>query len=366
MQRMGTDNPAPRLMIVGPGELHDSELEVLGTQLQAHYGDRWVAQHAELMDSLRTFLGCSQDPYVIPGSGSLALEAAFLNLFEPGARVVVADTGYFGNRLIEVATALGLDLKVVPVEVGSLADPQILADAVKQHSASGLAICHVDTSTGIRHPVQEISQAVRAHGAVTLVDGIASVGGEHCDIDRMQLDCVVTGSQKGLEAPPGLGIVALGDAGQERVSARSKPVSSFYLDFARWDWYRREWPHHPHPVTMPVSLMLALNSSIQRILEVGLDETIQRKHQLATLVRTSLEQLGMAPVAPAQAQAGMIVAVRTARAPEIVSAVLKEGIQIAGGLAPLAGQAIRVGIIGATANEAMIQSTLDAIERAVS
>jgi len=352
-------------MIVGPGELHASELEVLGEQMQAHYGDIWVGQHAELMDGLRTFLGCSEDPYVIPGSGSLALEAAFLNLFEPGDRVVVVDSGYFGNRLIEIATALGLEVVPVSVPIGEAVDPAAVAGAVAAHRAAGAAICHVETSTSVRHPIREITDAVRAQGAITLVDGIASVGGEQLSIESMQLDCLVTASQKGLEAPPGLGIVALGAAGRARVDARRSPVASFYLDLARWDRYRIEWPHHPHPITMPVSLMLALSSSIRRILATGLDATITEKHRLAARVRDGLAALGFEPVAAAEVQAGMIVAARTPRSAELVAALLKEQIQIAGGLAPLAGAAIRVGIMGATATDAMIDRTLDALGRAV-
>lgn len=359
------EGAAPRLMIVGPGELHPGDLAVMGEQLQAHYGDTWTAQHAELMDGLRSFLGCAEDPYVIPGSGSLSLEVAFLNLFEPGARLLVVDTGYFGNRLLEITTALGFDVVPFPVEIGRPVDPEDVAAMVAAQRVTGVAICHVETSTSVRHPVEAIAEAVRAHGAITLVDGIASVGGEDVNVDAMRLGCLVTGSQKGLEAPPGLGIVALGAEGRARIAARATPVRSFYLDLARWDWYRANWPHHPHPVTMPVSLMLAMSSSIQRILGHGLDATIADKHRLAARVRAGLQGLGLEPVADPDAQAGMIVAAHTTRSAEIVGALLKEQIQIAGGLAPLAGAAIRVGIMGATATEAMIDRTLEAIGRVV-
>jgi alanine-glyoxylate transaminase/serine-glyoxylate transaminase/serine-pyruvate transaminase len=352
-------------MIVGPGELHPSDLDVLGEQIQAHYGDAWAAQHAELMDGLRAFLGCSEDPYVIPGSGSLSLEAAMLNLFTPGERIVIVDTGYFGNRLREIATALRLDVASVPIAIGEPASPESVADAVDAHRATAVAVCQVDTSTAVRHPVVEIAEAARARGAVTLVDGIASVGGERCDVDAMQLACVVTGSQKGLEAPPGLGIVALGDEGRARVEARSERPASYYLDLKEWDRYRIEWPHHPHPVTMPVSLMLTLSASVRRILANGLDATIAEKHRLAGRVRTGLADLGLTPVARSDAQAGMIVAAHTTRSAELVAALLKEQIQIAGGLAPLAGAAIRVGLIGATATDAMVDATLDALGRAM-
>ncbi len=89
------------------------------------------------------------------------------------------------------------------------------------------------------------------------------LGGELVEVDRMGIDVLVTGTQKGLEAPPGLGILALGSGGRERVAAPKEAPLSWYLDLGVWDWYRREWgAWHPHPVTMPTNLVLALLASM--------------------------------------------------------------------------------------------------------
>lgn len=355
----------PRLMIVGPGELYDADLAVAGEQLVAHYGDAWQADHTAFLAALRTFLDAPEDPYPIPGSGSVALEAAFRNLFEPAETVVVVDTGFFGVRLLEVATAVGLDVHRLPVAVGEPVDPSAIADAVVASGATGVAVCHVDTSTATRHPIEQIAASARAHGAITLVDGIASVGGEDCRVEAMQLGCLVTSTQKGIESAPGLGIVAVGREGRARIAARTTKVGSYYLDLGVWDWYRREWPHHPHPVTMSSSLLRTTRASLERILTRGLGTEIARKHALAAKVRDGLEALGLPPVARADAQSGMIVAAYTSDAPAIVSRVLEQGIQIGGGLAPLAGRAIRIGIMGATATDAMVDEVLAAVGKAL-
>ena len=109
----------PSLMIVGPGELYDEDLAVLGRQVIAHYGDTWTAFHGQLVASMGALLGAADAPYVIPGSGTTCLDAAMMNLFEPGQRVVIANTGFFGGRLAEIARQQRLDVVEVDVEPGA-------------------------------------------------------------------------------------------------------------------------------------------------------------------------------------------------------------------------------------------------------
>lgn len=351
----------PRLMIVGPGELHDADLEVFGEQVVAHFGSDWQAEHEATVASVGRFLDAALPPYLIPGSGTTALDAAMLNLFEPGQSVVIPNTGYFGERLLQIARAQRLEVHELPVDIGSPVEPDAVGSAVERNRAVGVVLCHVDTSVATRNPIAEIAETATAYGAITVVDGIASVGGEDCRVDGMGLAALVTATQKGLEAPPGLGVLALGEAGRARVDARSQPPYGFYLDLAVWDRFIREWPHHPHPVTMPASVVRATRSSVERIWTAGLEETIAHKHSLARKLRAGLVELGLEPVARADAQAGMIVAAYAQDPSEIVEGVLARGVMIAGGLPPLAGKAIRLGVMGKTATEEMIEHTLGLI-----
>ncbi len=354
----------PELMIVGPGELHDEDLAVLGKQVIAHYGDTWVEAHNDAVRALARLLGAPEDPYVIPGSGTACLDAALMNLFEPGERIVVAGTGFFGVRLAEVATAVGLDVVEVPVAVGEPADARAIADAVASTGAAGVAMTHVETSTGVRHPIAAVGRAVHESGALLVVDGIASIGGETFDLEDMGVDALVTSTQKGLETPPGLGIVALGPAARRRLESRRTAVRSWYLDLRRWDWYRREWGWHPHPVTMPTSLVLTLLSSVNRILNFGLDSWIADRAALAARCREGLESIGLPAVPRSDVQSNMVIAAYADDGPEIQRRLLEDGLQISGGLAPLAGRTIRIGLMGRTATEAMVDRVLDAIARA--
>jgi alanine-glyoxylate transaminase/serine-glyoxylate transaminase/serine-pyruvate transaminase len=354
----------PELMIAGPGELHEEDLDVVGRQVIAHYGDVWTEVHNETLQELGRLLGAKDTPYVIPGTGTTCLDAAVFNLFEAGQRVVIADTGFFGIRSRELAEAHRLEVTEVPVEVGAPIDPARIADVVD--GAHGVITVHVETATGVRHPIEEIAEVANAAGAVYMVDGIASVGGELIDVDRMGIGALVTGTQKGLEAPPGLGILALGPRGRERVDARSERPDSWYLDLEVWDWYRREWgAWHPHPVTMPTNLVLALASSMRRIQEEGLEAWVERRARLAKKCRDGLAALGLEQIPQAGAEANLVVAAWADDPAAIQKHLLENGLMISGGLTPTAGKAIRVGLMGRTATEEMVDRVLTLVGEAV-
>lgn len=350
----------PVLMMAGPAELHDHTLAVLGQQVSACVGAPWVEQHGRTLELLRQILGATELPYLLPGSGSSALDAAIQNLFEPSQKVVIASTGFFGTRLVEIATAHRLQVIEVPVEIGAPIDPQQIARAAAG-GVAGILTVHVETSTGVRHPIEDIAGIAREHGALYLVDGIASVGGEPVSVDAMGIDCLVTSTQKGLEAPPGLGIIALGPRGRERLRARTARPPSWYLDLAVWDHYRTrpEWAAtHPHPATMPTNLVLALRASLEHIVAGGLEALIQRRAALARRCREGLARLGLQPVPRPGAESSLIVAAYAQEPAALLRRLLEHGIMISGGLPPLAGRIIRVGLMGRTATEEQVDRVL--------
>jgi alanine-glyoxylate transaminase/serine-glyoxylate transaminase/serine-pyruvate transaminase len=356
----------PELMIAGPGELHEEDLDVLGHQVIAHYGAVWTELHQDAVAAMGKLLGAQDPPYIIPGSGTACLDAAVSNLFRPGDKVVVPRTGFFGTRCMEIAEAHALEVIEVPVEPGAAVEPARVGDAAS--GAAGVLCVHVETATGVRHPVDSIVAAAHDAGAVCVVDGIASVGGEFVDVDAMGIDCLVTGSQKGLEAPPGLGILALGAGGRARLEARTGPPGSFYLDLKRWDWYRKEWGEwHPHPVTMPTNLVLALASSLERIGEAGLESWVARRAELAARCREGIGGLGLRQVPKEGVEANLVVAF-WADDPTAIQGhlMMQEGIMISGGLEPTAGKAIRIGLMGRTATDEMVDRLITGVEAALS
>ena len=364
-ERVGAPADMPELMIAGPGEVHDETLEVFGRQMIAHYGDVWTDLHGRTLAMLGKLLGAADTPYLMPGTGTTCLDAALFNVFEPGQKVVVANTGFFGVRLMEMATQHRLEVHEVEVPVGAPIDPRAIAEAAA--GADGVLTVHVETATGVCHPIEDIARAAHDAGAAYMVDGIASVGGELLDVDEMGIDVLVTGTQKGLEAPPGLGILALGEGGRARVSGRKEKPQSWYLDLEVWDWYRKEWgAWHPHPVTMPTNLVLSLLASMQRILETGIKEVVAARADLAKRCREGLRNLGLEPVPQPGAEANLVVAAWADDPAAIQKHLLDKGIMISGGLTPTHGKAIRVGLMGRTATEEMVDRVLEGVAEAVS
>jgi alanine-glyoxylate transaminase/serine-glyoxylate transaminase/serine-pyruvate transaminase len=354
----------PELMIAGPGELREEDLAVLGGQVIAHYGELWTAMHGQVIGQLGELMGAADAPYLIPGSGTTCLDAGVGNLFEPGQRVAVVASGFFGTRLAQIAEAHRLDVIIVPVDVGAPVDVERIADVADE--VDGILSVHVDTATGVRHPVEEIARVARSAGCIYMVDGIASVGGELLDVDAMGIDCVVTASQKGLEGPPGLGVLALGAAGRDRVETRTSRPLTFYLDLKTWDRYRDEWgAWHPHPVTMPTNAVLALASSLRRILDTGVREWVAARADLAKRCREGLRQLGLEPVPHPGAEANLVVAMWADDPAAIQKHLLAKGIMISGGLDPTMGKAIRVGLMGGTASERMVERVIEGVRESL-
>jgi alanine-glyoxylate transaminase/serine-glyoxylate transaminase/serine-pyruvate transaminase len=342
-------------MIPGPSELDDAELHLLGEQVRPHYGADWCRLHGEVVDALGRVLGVAEPPYLIPGSGSAGLDAALLNLFEPGQRVVVTRTGYFGDRLAQIARRQGLHVTCVGVAVGQPADPDAVRAAAR--GAAGVLSVHVETSTGVRHAIEPLAAAAHAAGALLVVDAIASVGGEEVAVDAMGIDALVTAPQKGLEAPAGLAIIALGARGRARLESRRERPSSWYLDLRNWEHHRREgWDWEPPPVTMPTNLVAALGGSLRRLLAQGVSTRVAERADLARRLRAGLRSLGLEPLAAPGCEASLVTVVRTRDADRLAARLLQEHrLMVGRGLAPVP-DAIRVGLLGPRA-------TSDAVDR---
>lgn len=346
------------LMIPGPCRLHPRELAVLGRQIQPHYGPSWITDFAAVHEDLALLLGADRT-YLLPGSGSAGLDAALFNLFEPGQRVAVVDSGYFGSRLVAMARAHGLDVRVVPCEPGRPVDP----GRVDLSGCEGLLVTHVETATAVRHPIERLARLAYASGAVLLVDAIAAAGGEHIDMRAMGIDALVSASQKGLGGAAGLAVVALSESGKQRVDSRSVRPPTWYFDLARWERAATEDDWEPTPVTMPTSLVQVLGSSLRRIHAVGRENWVAQRAALRTECRDGLRRLGLDVVAEDEHAANLVVVARHPRANELCDRLLDAGVMIAGGLKPFEGETFRIGLVGTAANRQMIEMLLHEIER---
>ena len=213
------------LMIPGPIELDTDVLGALAQPQRGHMDGAFAKAFGRALGRAReVFLAPSAQPFVIAGSGTLAMEIATANLIDPGERAVVVNTGYFGDRMRAILERQGARVDEVRAPLGDVPDLGALERTLAGAPAKLVAVTHVDTSTGVRAPVEEVARIAREHGALTVVDGVCSVGGEELRQEAWGIDVALTASQKALGAPPGLALVVASPRALAARRAKKVPV----------------------------------------------------------------------------------------------------------------------------------------------
>ena len=357
-----------KLLIPGPTEVEDSVLDWLSRPVEAHYGDYWVSVHNETIDLLGRVFGTAGKVFMLPGSGSLAADAAVQSVFAPGQRVLLGINGHFGHRWREILAANG----VVPVIVDIPPDQPLPPEAFDAALAvdpglAGIVVVHLETSTSVLNPLKELAAVARKHNRLIMADAVSSLGGTPLPMDEWGVDVCVSGSQKCLGGVAGLGIVAVNDRAWEAIASQPDYPRSWYLDLRRWQWYVENWGDwHPFPVTMPCSVILALRAALQSLLAEGLDARFARYEQLAARLRSGLADLGMRLFVPPALMAPVLTA---AWCPDGVDsgAIIRylaeeHQLKITAGFGPYKPYVIRVGHMGNAINAADIDQLLAALK----
>ncbi len=361
-----------KLMIPGPIELEDEVLEWMGSPVRAHYGDEWVAVHNETIGLLQQILATTGKVFMLPGSGSLAVDAAVQSLFAPGERVAVGINGSFGKRLAEILTANGIVTIPVEAEPDQALDPAKFESVLAGDPAIvGVAAVHLETSTAILNPAQEIARIARTHNRLCLIDAVSSLAGTPLKMDAWGIDVCISASQKGLGGAPGVAIVAVGPRAWDHIMSQPERSRSWYLDLRRWQWYVENWGDwHPFPVTMPTSIILGLRAALQSLLNAGLEARIRRYETLAKRLRDGLRGLGLSLFVPEERMAPVLTAVHCP--PGVTSGQIvkyladKHHIKITAGFGPFKDRVIRIGHMGGAVTEADIDALLAGLRQFLS
>lgn len=298
----------------------------------------------------------------VSGTGTAGMEASIDTLVSPGDRIMVASSGYFAQRMADIARRAGADVVTVDAPWGGAVDPADVRRALRPGGVRLVAAVQVETSTGVLQPLDEMATIAHDHGALCLVDAVASLGGVDLPVDRWGIDACYTGSQKCLSAPPGLAPLTVNSAARDR--AGRPPARSFYFDLELLQQY---WaPPHTYHHTVPVPLMYALDEALRLIAEEGLGARVARHHRNAQALWAGLEAVGLSLLVPS-----------AIRAPTVTTVVVPAGIdeatvrgrlladyniEIAGGLGPLRGKIWRIGLMGYSSRRDTVLLLLDALE----
>ncbi len=354
-----------RLMTPGPAPVHPRARQAAVEPLPHHRAPEFKLRFARVQQGLQAAFRTRGPVAVLAASGTGAMEAALVNLFAPGDRVLVIAAGKFGERWAELCNAYGIRTIQVTVAPGEPFEPQDAAEAVASNRPlAGLVITASETSTGAALEVRAIAEAARRLEAelCIVVDAITGIGALPIETDAWRLDAVCGGSQKAFMIPPGLGFVAASPRGWERINEEhAKP--RFYFDLRK---YQSSAGNDQTPFTPATGLLLELEAALEAIDELGgigaLEENAGR---LAAATRAAAGALGLELLSGASPSPA-VTAIRApvpGSAPEFVARVRDEhGIQIAGGQGELKPDIFRIGHLGFI-DEVDLLGTLATVER---
>lgn len=354
-----------RLMTPGPAPVHPAAVAAATEPLPHHRTPAFKARFAAVQDGLRSAFRTRGPVAILASSGTGAVEAALVNLFAPGDRVLVLASGKFGARWAEVAQAYGMRVKAIELEPGAPFGPEDAAEAVASwRPVNGLVITASETSTGTAYDVRRIARAARKveEDVAVVVDAITATGAFPVETDSWELDAVCGGSQKAFMIPPGLGFVACSPRGWERVREdRGKP--RYYLDLRK---YAEAADNDQTPFTPATSLVLQLQAALAAIEEGGGIGALEHNAaSLAAATRAAARALGLELLAP-DAPSPAVTAIRSpvpGQAPQITAAMRdRHGVQIAGGQGALKPDIFRIGHLGYI-DPVDLLGTLSALER---
>jgi alanine-glyoxylate transaminase/serine-glyoxylate transaminase/serine-pyruvate transaminase len=306
----------------------------------------------QVQDALGRVFGTSGFTAALTGSGSWGAEVGMMNLAGPNSKVLVLTGGLFGQRLAEMARLRGALVHTVELDEEGKVPWGLLGEALRTFEPDLFAAVHVDTSTGVVVPVQDVLEFVRAASpyTLTLVDTVASAGNIPLALDGLA-DYAFTASQKGLEAPAGLAPIAVSARGMAHV----RPAS-WYGNLKRiWGFWEKGEYHH----TPAVPLIEVLGKALTRVLQEGISERERRSREAYAFLREALKKDFDFP--PATVAAPTVAVLYPKREePSVISLRLKEaGFHVAPGIGPTAGKAIRIGLFGAQAH--MVEDLTEAL-----
>jgi alanine-glyoxylate transaminase / serine-glyoxylate transaminase / serine-pyruvate transaminase len=345
----------PLLMIPGPIELADETLAALGSPGPSHLDPELIELFGRSLEDIRTLFGSADaQPFLVSGSGTLAMEMALHALVAPGHSVLVVDTGYFSERMAKMVERLGARAEKLSARApGSAPSPGELEHALSAGAFDAVTLTHVDTSTGVRLDVAAFSEVAHRLGVPVLLDGVCSAFGETIEQDAWHLDAVLTASQKALAAPPGLALLTLSRAALARLESRATRCPSLYLDALEWLPVMRAYEARKpaYFATPPVHLVRAVAQSLSRVRREGMGARVSRHAEVAKTFRAGLRNLGLPLVAEETLASNTISGVYYPEGVDaaLVGALRKRGYVVAGGLVPsIASCYFRVGHMGET------------------
>jgi alanine-glyoxylate transaminase/serine-glyoxylate transaminase/serine-pyruvate transaminase len=343
---------ARTLMGPGPADVHPRVLEAMSRPTVGHLDPQFVAMMDELKGLLRyAFRTPNRLTMPVSAPGSAGMETCFVNLVEPGDKVVVCINGVFGGRMKENVERCGGEAVVVEDPWGRAVDPERLRDTLREHAdAAIVAFVHAETSTGACSDVETLVEIAHEHDCLTIVDAVTALGGCALEVDAWGADAVYSGTQKCLSCTPGLAPLTFNERALGKVRRRSTKVQSWFMDLSLimgyWDGDQKRSYHH----TAPVNALYGLHEALVMLEEEGIENAWARHRSNHLALRAGLEAMGLELIVPEAERLPQLNAVSVPGGiddAEVRGRLLaRYNLEVGAGLGTLAGKVWRIGLMG--------------------
>ena len=360
--------PVRTLMGPGPSDVHPRILSALGRPTIGHLDPLFI----DMMEQVKTMLQYAfqtENQLTIPISapGSAGMEACFVNLIEPGDKVIVCQNGVFGGRMKENVERSGATAVMVEDEWGNAIDCNKVEDALKANpDAKILAFVHAETSTGAVSDAKALCELARKYDCLSIVDAVTSLGGSELRVDDWGIDAIYSGTQKCLSCTPGISPVSFSERATAAIKARKTKVQSWFLDMnlvmGYWGGNAKRAYHH----TAPINALYSFHEALVMLQEEGLENSWKRHMDNHLALRAGLEAMGI-----------NFVVAEASRLPQLNSVTIPDGVddaavrsqllsefnlEIGAGLGALAGKVWRIGLMGHSSRAENIMLLLSSLE----
>ncbi len=364
--------PQRTLMGPGPSDVSPRVLEALARPTIGHLDPKFIGMMDEVK-SLLQYAFQTENELTMPISapGSAGMESCFVNLVEPGDKVIVCQNGVFGGRMKENVERCGGTAVMVMDDWGKPVDPAKVEEALTAHpDAKILAFVHAETSTGVQSDAETLVKLAHDHDCLTIVDAVTSLAGSQLKVDEWEIDAIYSGTQKCMSCVPGISPVSFGKRAIEVIQNRKTPVQSWFLDMnlvmGYWGGGAKRAYHH----TAPVNSLYAFHEALVMVKEEELENAWARHQHNHQALKAGLEAMGI-----------HFVVEEAARLPQLNLVTVPEGVdetavrsqllqrydlEIGAGLGALAGKVWRIGLMGHASNQKNVLLCLNALDNVLS
>lgn len=364
--------PVRTLMGPGPSDIHPRVLSALGRPPIGHLDPEFIGMMDEVKELLQyTFRTRNRLTIPVSAPGSAGMETAFVNLVEPGDKVIICRNGVFAGRMKENVERCGGVPIMVEDAWGEPVDPQKAEDALRKHpDARILAFVHAETSTGARSDAETLCRLARNHDCLSIVDAVTSLGGIPVEVDEWEIDAIYSGTQKCLSCTPGLSPVSFSERAVERIKSRTHPVQSWFLDLNLIMGYwgggdgasaKRSYHH-----TAPVNALFSLHEALVMLQEEGIENAWRRHRTMHNALAAGIDAMGLTFVVDREYRLPMLNSVWAPEGADDAAVrtrlLERHNLEIGPGLGDFAGRVWRIGLMGHSARSENVLFCLQALE----